>query len=181
MPITTETREGHKLDLAAEILASGGAIRLQALGTSMLPTIWPGDVLSIESKPSQEIVPGDIVLVARENRFFIHRLIEKHNATWITRGDSLPQDDAPVAQFQVLGKVSLIHRTTGDVAPKPRLSLFGHTLARLFCRWDLLRNVALRMRGSFALVAPPSRRLAWGRPHWRGQDAGKMPALTEQR
>src|SRR5271157_1377561 len=91
--VMTEIREGHKLDLAAQVLSSGGAIRLQALGTSMLPSIWPGDVLSIEHKPGEEIVPGDIVLVARDGRFFIHRLIEKHNSGWITRGDSLPQPD----------------------------------------------------------------------------------------
>src|SRR6202451_4853522 len=108
--LTTEIRENHKLDLAAEVLRSGGSIRMQALGTSMLPSIWPGDVLRIENKVGEEAVPGDIVLVARDRRFFIHRLIEKHNSQWITRGDSLPQNDAPVAEGQVLGKVSAIHR-----------------------------------------------------------------------
>src|SRR5579864_3119340 len=109
MPIMSEAREGHKLELATEVLTSGGIIRLQAQGTSMLPSIWPGDVVSIEHKPSQEIVPGDIVLVARHSRFFVHRLTEKHNSRWITRGDSLPQNDQPVAEVEVLGKVSLIH------------------------------------------------------------------------
>jgi signal peptidase I len=140
-----EAREDHKLDLAVEVLRSSGAIRLQALGTSMLPSIWPGDVLRIEAKPGEEIVPGDIVLVARNRRFFIHRLIEKRNAQWITRGDSLPQNDAPVAQIQVLGKVSTIHRKSRVIPPNPRVSLairlFGWTL----CRWDSARNVALRI------------------------------------
>jgi hypothetical protein len=187
MPVTTETREGHKLDLAAEVLSSGGAIRLQALGTSMLPTIWPSDVLSIVPKSGHEILSGDIVLVARDGRFFIHRLVEKSNSTWITRGDSVPQDDIPVAQFQVLGKVSMIHRKTGDVVPKPRISPFGRTLAWMFCRSDLFRNLALRMHDAFDLVAPPSRRQSWGRPrpHWRPQDAlrtgGTKPALPEPR
>ena len=184
MPVMTESREGQKLDLAAEVLTSGGTIRLQALGTSMLPSIWPGDVLSIEPKSGEEIVPGDIVLVARDGRFFIHRLIEKRSSTWITRGDSLPQDDAPVAPLQVLGKVSLIHRRTGDIVPKPRLSPFGRTLAWMLSRWDLFHKVALRMHGAFdILVAPPSRRLSWGRPrpHWNAQDTGKLPGLPEPR
>jgi hypothetical protein len=184
MPVMTESREGHKLDLAAEVLTSGCAVRLQALGTSMLPSIWPGDVLSIEPKSGEEILPGDIVLVARDGRFFVHRLIKKSSSAWITRGDSLPQDDAPVPQFQVLGKVCLIHRRTGDIVPKPRLSPFGRTLAQVFCRWDLFRSVALRMHGAFdILVTPPSRRLSWGcpRPNWQAQDAGKMPALPEPR
>jgi Peptidase S24-like len=185
----TEAREGYKLDLAAEVLSRGGTIRLQALGSSMLPSIWSGDVVSIESKSGKEIVPGDIVLVARDGRFFIHRLIEKHNAIWITRGDSLLQDDAPVAQVQVLGKVALIHRKSGGIVPKPRVSRFGSMLAWILCRWDFFRNVALRIHSSWSNipVAPPSRRLPWGRPrhHWRGQHelatTSKMLALPEPR
>src|ERR1700694_5722465 len=104
MPAMTQAHEGYKLELAAEVLSSGGTIRLQALGTSMLPSIWPGDVLSIERKADEEIVPGDIVLVARQNRFFVHRLIERNNAHWITRGDALPCNDEPAEEVQVLGK-----------------------------------------------------------------------------
>jgi hypothetical protein len=143
--LTTEIRENHKLDLAAEVLRSGGSIRLQALGTSMLPSIWPGDVLRIENKAGEEAVPGDIVLVARDHRFFIHRLIEKHNSQWITRGDSLPQNDAPVAESQVLGKVSAIHRRGNAVIPGRRLSLLRRALAEMLCHCDSFRNIALRL------------------------------------
>jgi len=145
MPNMTEVREGHKLELATEVLAAGGTIRLQALGTSMLPSIWPGDVLSIEHKPGQEIVPGDIVLVARQSRFFVHRLIEKRNSCWITRGDSLPQNDEPATEVQVLGKVSRIHRKTGAIVPDSQVSGFGRALAWMLCHWDSFRNIALRM------------------------------------
>src|SRR5579859_491569 len=129
MPSATEIRADHKLDLAADVLRSGGAVRLQALGASMLPTIWPGDVLTIENKATEETVPGDIVLVARDQRFLIHRLIEKRGSQCITRGDSMPQNDAPVAEAQVLGRVSAIHRKSGDVIPNPRVSLLAHILA----------------------------------------------------
>jgi Peptidase S24-like len=187
MPITTEARDDHKLELATEVLRSGGSILLRAMGTSMLPSVWPGDVLSIEPAPGRDVVPGDIVLVVRDGRFFVHRLIEKGQAHWITRGDSLPQDDEAVPADQVLGKVAVIYRKTGDIVPKPRLSVLGRALASMVCRWDFFRNFALRIHSfrSF-LVAPPPRRLLWGRPrpHLPGQDAlataGKMPALQEQ-
>jgi hypothetical protein len=193
MPIVTEAHEGHKLELATEVLNSGGTIRLHAMGTSMLPSIWPGDLLSIEHKPGKEIVPGDIVLVARDERFVVHRLIEKSTSRWITRGDSLPQNDAPVAEVQVLGRVSLIHRKAGLIVPNPRLSVLVRTLAWMLCHWDLFRTIALRIHsfwsgGTFdVLVGPPSRRRSSGRPrfHGRGQDAlatsGRMPALQERR
>jgi hypothetical protein len=147
MPVTTDIREDHKLDLAAEVLRSGGVIRLQALGTSMLPSIWPGDVLCIENNSGEATVPGDIVLVARDCRFFIHRLIEKRDAQCVTRGDSLPRNDTPVAEDQVLGKVSAIHRTSGIVIPKRRVSPLVLMLASMLCHWDQFRNIALRTHG----------------------------------
>jgi signal peptidase I len=145
MPVLPETHEGHKVELVAEVLTSGGTIRLQAFGTSMLPSIWPGDVVSVERKPGQQIVPGDVVLVARPGRFFVHRLIEKHNSGWITRGDSLPQNDEPVAEAQVLGKVFLIQRKNGAVVPTPRVSRIDRALAWMLCHWDPFRNITLRM------------------------------------
>jgi hypothetical protein len=144
MPDTTEMREAHKLDLAAEVLRSGGAIRLQALGTSMLPSIWPGDILSIESK-LEEVAPGDIVLVARDRRFFIHRLIEQRHSHWITRGDALPQNDAPITKSQVLGKVFAIHRTSGAVIPGRCLLPPARMLSWMLSHWDSFRAFALRI------------------------------------
>jgi signal peptidase I len=146
MAVTSEARDDHKLGLAAEVLRAGGSLRLQALGNSMLPAIWPGDVLCIERKRGEEVVPGDIVLVARDGRFFIHRLMEKRESGWITRGDSLPQNDPPVEEIQVLGKVSTIHRKGRAVCPNGRVSPLAAVFAAMVCRWDLLRNLALRMR-----------------------------------
>lgn len=144
-PVMMESQEDHKLHLVAEALSAGHTIRLQAQGTSMLPSIWPGDVLSIEPKPGREIVPGDIVLVAKQRRFFVHRLIEKYDARWITRGDSLAQNDEPAPQAQVLGKVSLIHKKSKTTLPTPRLSPLSRALAWMLCEWDGFRNVVLRI------------------------------------
>jgi hypothetical protein len=141
----TNHLDGLKLELATEVLSSSGAIRLRALGTSMLPSIWPNDILSIERQPSEAIVPGDIVLVARDDRFFVHRLFEKRDSEWITRGDSLPYSDQPVAEIHVLGKVSLIQRKAKVIVPSSRVSVLGRTVAWMLCRWDLFRNIALRV------------------------------------
>ncbi|MFZ3371295.1 MAG: S24 family peptidase [Candidatus Sulfotelmatobacter sp.] len=77
MPSTLETREDPKLGLAAEMLRRRGTIHLKAWGTSMLPSVWPGDLLTIQNAAYDEVIPGDITLVLRDNRFFVHRLVEK--------------------------------------------------------------------------------------------------------
>jgi signal peptidase I len=145
MPGLTEVRENHKLELAKEVLSSGGAIRLRALGTSMLPSIWPGDVLRIESKLGEDFVPGDIVLVARDPRFVVHRLVEKRNSQWITRGDALPQNDPPVADSQLLGKVFTIHRKSRTITPSPRLKPVIRLLTWTLRHSNSARNIALRI------------------------------------
>lgn len=145
MPDTCEIRERHKLDLAAEVLRAGGAIRLQAMGTSMLPSIWPGDVVGIESLSEKDAVRGDIVLVARDQRIFIHRLIERRNSQWITRGDAVPANDPPISESQLLGKVCAIHRTTGVVIPRRRVRTLVRMLAWMLCHWGLFRNLVLRI------------------------------------
>jgi SOS-response transcriptional repressor LexA len=145
MAVTTEVRADHKLDLAAEVLRTGGRLRLLALGNSMLPSIWPGDVLCIEHKSGEEVVPGDIVLVARDGRFFVHRLMEKCTSGWITRGDALPQNDEAVAEASVLGKVALVQRKGAVLVPGSRISWGNRALAWMLCHWDLFRNIALRM------------------------------------
>jgi Peptidase S24-like len=139
------TADAHKLDLAAEVLASGHTLRLRAFGTSMLPSIWPGDILIIEPKTEQEIVAGDIVLVARRNRFFIHRLIEKQDSRWITRGDALPHNDDPVNPSEVLGRVSLVHKNNRTIVASQRRPLFYRALAWMLCHSDTFRTVALRV------------------------------------
>jgi peptidase S24-like protein len=156
MPLMTEPCEDHKLNLAAEILDSGGTIRLQALGASMLPSIWPGDVLVVESKAGAEIVAGDIVLVARDGRFFVHRLVERVNSYWITRGDSMPQNDPPSAGPELLGRISAIHRGGRVVIPQPGVSLTVRMLAWMLCHADSLRNLTLRVHSFWRDRAPSS-------------------------
>ena len=137
--------EGHKLELAAEVLTSGRTLRMRAFGTSMLPSIWPGDIVTIEPTHTQEIAAGDIVLVGRHQRFFIHRLIEKHDSVWITHGDSLVHNDDPVNSCKVLGRVSLIHRKNRMIVPKQRRPLFNRALAWMLCHSGAFRTVALRL------------------------------------
>jgi hypothetical protein len=68
---------GHalKCEIAAQILRSFGTLRLQVTGLSMLPSVWPGDILFIERRDMREIAEGDIALFARHNRLVAHRVL----------------------------------------------------------------------------------------------------------
>lgn len=156
--LTTSAWDDSKHELAAEILRSGGSLRLRALGTSMLPAIWPGDVLAIENRPCEQTVPGDIVLVMRGSRFFVHRLIEKRagheRCLWITRGDALAHSDPPAAPDDLLGKVSSIRRGNRIIVPKRHVSLLSRNLGWALGHGDSFRSVVLRLHSLGRRIGP---------------------------
>ena len=106
--------EALKCQLAEEALCLAGELRLRVTGTSMMPSVWPGDILHIRRQDTIESLPGDIVLVRRQGRLCAHRVVKKISKEgepyWITRGDSLPDDDPPVSRHELLGRVTCILR-----------------------------------------------------------------------
>jgi len=130
---TADANQAAKHQLAAEVLRSSGGLRLQATGWSMLPTIFPGDTLMIERADCTDAVEGDIVLCAREDRFAIHRVLDKNADTILTRGDAMPRPDPPVENRDLLGKVTFILRNGKQIVPARSLSFpqrAGATLVR---------------------------------------------------
>jgi signal peptidase I len=160
MPSMPENRQDSKLGLAAEMLRGGGTVRLKAWGSSMLPSVWPGDLLTIQSTAYGEVVPGDIVLVTRDNRFFVHRLVETRQDgdcfSWITKGDSMPQNDSPAAASELLGRVVGISRANRSCIPSRRVSLLQSALAKMLCHSDRLRALALRIHAAHQVLGIPA-------------------------
>ncbi|HEY1272272.1 MAG TPA: S24/S26 family peptidase [Terriglobales bacterium] len=139
-------REERKRLLAAELLRSGTSLKMTALGTSMVPAIWPGDVLTLEPGAEGADV-GDIVLFLQNGRFFIHRIAEKNSGTWRTRGDAVSQPDPPITPADVLARVSMIEREGGRLLPCRQRPVRHRVMAWFLCYSDRLRNAALRLNG----------------------------------
>jgi signal peptidase I len=142
------------------MLRSHGAVRLKAWGASMLPSVWPGDLLTIQDAAHHEIVPGDIVLIMRDDRFLIHRLVDRQpvqgHVSWITKGDAMPHSDPPIAESELLGRVASIHRAHRSFVPSRRVSQFHSALAWMLCRWRRLRNLTLRIHAVRAQAGTPN-------------------------
>jgi signal peptidase I len=134
----------QKLQLALDLLRSGQSISIKALGSSMIPTIWPGDVVMIESNRGRGARRGDVVLVRSEDGIRVHRLVENSGLEWITRGDAMPQNDPPTQPSEVLGRVVEIHRGQRAVPITWKPALAGRVLALLISRSQLCERVALR-------------------------------------
>jgi signal peptidase I len=146
---TLENREDPKFGLAVEMLRSQGTVRLKAWGASMVPSVWPGDLFTIQNVAHDEVVPGDIVLVMRDNRFVVHRLVERRQDqdrfSWITRGDAMPHNDPPAVASELLGRVAGVRHANRSFVPSRRVSLLQSVLAWMLCHWHRFRNLALRI------------------------------------
>lgn len=143
----TESREQLKHNLAAEVLRTAGKIRLAAFGYSMLPTLWPGELLTIQAQSFDQVEPFEVVLFARKGRFFIHRVVRKlkmgAEARLITRGDALPSVDASVSGIEFLGKVVSVRRGNQDI-PVPACSRSRRWMGLALTYSVRLRSLALR-------------------------------------
>lgn len=152
---TFESPAEVRVDLAAEVLRRFGEIRFIARGSSMIPSIYPGDLLTVRSHRIADARSGQIVLCLREGRFWAHRVMRKwregNRFLFSTRGDALPHEDPSLDESQLLGSVESIIRygrpveVAHIVGPWMKVLRLGvrhsSTLAR-----TLLSSHLLRMR-----------------------------------
>jgi signal peptidase len=178
--VTMDPLAGTKHDLTADVLRSHGQCRLQVSGSSMLPTLWPGDMVLIEKRPVSQLSVGDIVMYERHGRFILHRLIglpenlpeafssssSSSRAFLVTRGDFMPHDDLPVPADRVLGVLAGVRQgmwrgvqrdvqgTKGWVAIPQRVSKRSRWVAAVLRRSSLLLRLLLRVRAWWEFVDP---------------------------
>jgi Peptidase S24-like len=106
-------REQVVVTLARELLRSSSEFRFVAWGSSMVPSIFPGDTLIVRRGTPEEACHGDVLLFVREGRFYAHRLVDKADEggiRLIARGDSLDTNDPPFAGHEMLGRVEAVIR-----------------------------------------------------------------------
>ena len=155
--------EQIKCELAAQVLKNSSMLRLRASGSSMLPSLWPGDILTIHPQSFEQWRPGDIALYMRAGHFFIHRVITVSNSGdfLIVQGDLLPQPDPPVRSQQVLGKVVTIERSGVHYQPKLQPSIHCRILARALWNCGFVLRIALAIH-----ARRPARRNNPAKPAW---------------
>jgi signal peptidase I len=135
-------------DLAGEILRSSGSLRLRVTGWSMLPTVWPGDTLVVEPVSTDSVSEGDIVMFSRGQRLVAHRVTKICGAGEVqTQGDAVPRPDAPVAQREVLGKVSAIMRNGKRIEPSRHLRSSARAIAAVLRRSEITARVVVGVHG----------------------------------
>ena len=131
-----EIWEAERPLLAAESLRASGRLRLRVRGESMLPTIWPGEVVEVVQCSAEEVRPDDVVLALRDGRFYLHRFVGRSRAGGLVlRGDSMPAADPELSGEALLGKVS----------PAMPLGWWSRAAGRTISRSGLALRFALKL------------------------------------
>jgi hypothetical protein len=121
----------------------------------MIPSIYPGDLLTVRAESVADARRGEIVFFLLGGRPFVHRVMrkwpERNRVVFATRGDALPKEDPSIDASQLLGRVTHIQRRGKSIAivTKPGAFTRAHRWAvrnsPTFTRL-LLAAHALRMR-----------------------------------
>ncbi len=84
--------------LVEEILKNKKSVSITVRGTSMYPTLFSGDQVTLIPY-DKKIHPGDIILVRPKDQFLLHRLVEKKEGLYYTKGDNVSDQDPPSVEI----------------------------------------------------------------------------------
>jgi len=139
-----------KCELATESLRSSGKLRFEAMGWSMMPTLWPRDIVEINRADGKNVAIGDIVLFVRTGKLCAHRVVSKSRGAdgdirFTTQGDSLPMADLEISSRELLGKVCLISRGKQSFQPSSKLSFCNRAMRSILRRSTFTSRVLARL------------------------------------
>jgi len=142
-PAATSRLHRAGIALVGDVLRRSADVRIRVTGSSMIPSIWPGDWLTVRHRPIGEVQTGEIAVFARDNRLFAHRVVAGNGSHLTTQGDTLPSADEPVTSVELLGVVVAVART-GERSEVPSgLSVAGRLVAGMVRRSPLSGRVIL--------------------------------------
>ncbi len=106
-------------DLVAETVRATGSAQLKVFGLSMLPAIWPGDVLTVNKLSPSLLERDQIVLYRGNGNLKAHRVVQVNHGYFLTRGDCVPSLDPPVPFNAIVGQVVAVCRNGRAIKLQP--------------------------------------------------------------
>ncbi len=125
--------------LVGDQLSNGQSVRIVLRGTSMLPTLRDGDMLTLSPVVGSPSV-GDVVLFRCGNTHLLHRVISRNGERLTMQGDNCYSTESCMVS-DVVGRLLSVDRL-GDVDGKAWQNASRRGLRRKY-----LRNLSIRWLG----------------------------------
>jgi len=109
--LTDEARLQAALELR-EVAGQRGRWKLAFRGSSMLPTLREGDLLSVVRASAGELGGGEIVVFRRRDQYVVHRFLGRSpfDGRLLTKGDNCLRRDQPIEAEALVGRVVGVDR-----------------------------------------------------------------------
>lgn len=118
IPESLECQSAELYDLGKELADSDVSLRLEVHGWSMYPMLRRGDVIEVVPVARDAIYVGDVVFFRSGDRLLAHRVVgfvpDGQGVRIRARGDSFLQEDPPVPEQDLIGKVETVYRPWRD-------------------------------------------------------------------
>jgi len=139
-----QRRTASACELVADVASNFGKVCLRVTGASMIPAVWPGDVIHVRRSNPAELRPGQIALHRRYGSLVVHRIVRIEGNRIITRGDTLLEDDPAIPAVDVLGRVDSMVRS-GRLLYHGQ-SFWQRAVSAILRRSDFCLRMLLRLR-----------------------------------
>jgi len=94
------------LSLKREQISDHHLVELRGGGLSMFPYLPPGCRVTLQKAPTEFLAPGDLVALAGERCWTVHRLVSLEHGQVITKGDANTAADPPRPAADIVGRVA---------------------------------------------------------------------------
>jgi hypothetical protein len=121
-----------------------GPLKLRVRGRSMWPTLHPDDQVTVEPTTTDDLRPGDWVLLQGQEALFLHRFLGfTRDGLLLAKGDGHRAPDSPWPLDALRGRATAVSRRGKTVAISPhslreRVRTIAHRL--LAAAWTFLRR-----------------------------------------
>ena len=138
----------HELTpIMQEVLGSGGTIKLQPRGISMVPFIRPERDEVFLVRPEQKLTVGNVYLYRRKNgKLVLHRLVKIRGEELIFRGDHQIHREVGISPSQLVGVVTNVKRNGRNITNK---CLAYYWFQAIAFPWCVLTRVIHKLRIKF--------------------------------
>lgn len=135
-------------EIAQALLGAGGCGCVA--GKSMLPTLWPGDLIWIDRVDPQTLDINDVIVFRLHSRYCVHRIQEVGCSRdgvkfFVTQGDARGQADPPVLEKQVLGKVAGVVRGKREIPNVSERPLWNRGVGAVLSSFRPVASLASRL------------------------------------
>lgn len=145
-------------DLVVDVAKTSGLVQLRVAGCSMVPILWPGDLVFVQPCDFSRLEPGMVIVFRQHEKLVVHRILRREHGAVITRGDARGRLDGPVRNEDIVGRVDEVLRKGKRVGlqSSPRQMFTASILRRseICTRLYLRCSSMLRRVAYFTTTAP---------------------------